>query len=271
MKEFQHYCKEGDNGMKKSRVLIAVLIIITALAGGIMIYFENSKRLGEIDVYVVQQDIVIEPNEKITKDKVTKVKRNPFYLPEGTILDNSMIDKYAISPLHGGRGILNKEISDNPNVDTQLGYNLKPGERIISLTVNNAESIGGILNKGQFIDLHWIRELEDNKESKIIPLYSHVEILDIRTKEGLSIHQKEGNKEGSKINVINADGNAKKDIYPLEVVVRVTVEQARDIKLAKASGKIAIVLNPHKQSDDIQTTPINTLELGQLEVKEDEQ
>ncbi|WP_128896644.1 Flp pilus assembly protein CpaB [Longirhabdus pacifica] len=221
--------------MKKKWIIIVVAIAI-GMIGTLLIYIENTKRLHEIDIYVAKVDIP--ENTKITKEMVTKEKKKSHYLMDGTLVDDAMIGQYTTVPIYQHESFLKVKLHDG-RVNKSVGYDVKEGERIVSITVDNAESIGGVVKAGQFVDLIWVHETQDQlKVAK--PLYQHVEVLDLRTKTGLS-ESKEGSESG--IQFINTNATAERE-YPLELVLRVSQEQSVAISLAEESGKVKVVLDP---------------------------
>jgi len=237
--------------MKNSKVGLIFLIMIFVVVGCYLLYSEITARLNEQTVYVVKSGVDILPNEKITADKLVKKSVQPYYLPADTILDDSMIGMYAKTTLFSDRTILKREVDPSPIVELAIGgFNLNAGERLVSVTVNNAESLGGLLAKGQFVDLHWVQIDRTTQEGVISSLFNHLEVIDIRSNEALSINQTVGKETGGLI--INTEqGQGKKNLFPMEVILRVTSEQAMRINLAEETGTIKVVLNPHRQDDGV--------------------
>jgi Flp pilus assembly protein CpaB len=247
--------------MNKRSLLLILMVMICLLTGGVLIFSENKKRLQESQVYQIKGDVIIEPNQKITEDMVEKVSQRVFYLPKDTILDNSMVGKYAKTTLYGGRPIVRREIDASPIVDNKLGYNLKPGERVVSITIDISESVGGLVTKGQYVDLQWVYSVD--QQTKINqPLFNHLEVLDVHSKYGATIGGSSQKSESSKINLVGDTGSTGlKDMFPLEAIIRVTDVQLQAINLAEESGKVKLGINPAKEDTSLPLPPISTEEL----------
>jgi Flp pilus assembly protein CpaB len=250
----------GENMSKKS-VTLLFFVVFCLLIGSVLIYFSISKKLEEGTIYTVKVNETIEPNQQISKDKLEKSLKRIYYLPKDTILDASMIGKYAKTKLLGGREILSREVDPNPTIDSNLGYNLKPGEKTVSITLDNTDSVGGIVSKGQFVDVKFIRNLDQQK--KILkPLFNHVEVLDVRSKYGVSLDKLAAKENNTKIKIVGDSGvTDMKDMYPLEAVLRVNDGQSNEILLAKKSGSVTISINPLKEDSSSPAGAISTDDL----------
>ncbi|MDB5054061.1 MAG: CpaB [Bacilli bacterium] len=249
--------------MKPRSMALIFIVFVCFIVGGFFLYFGVNKQLHEDLVYVVKPGMDIETNVQITKSMLVQLKKHTVDLPPTTILDDSMVGKYAKYTLFGGRAILQREIDQEATVDTGLGFNLKPGERMVSVTADNNDSIGGMLNKGLFVDIQWVKSLNGNAEKKaIVPLFEHLEILDIRSKYGASIFDKAANqKSDSKIKIVADAGKDLKDLYPLEIVLRASPEEMETINLAKKSGNLTLGLNPEKQDSNVKLPSLTSDDL----------
>ncbi|WP_129721372.1 Flp pilus assembly protein CpaB [Xylanivirga thermophila] len=170
----------------KNRTAIGITSIILALiiSFGVTPLLNNAMKK---QTEVVRASKNIRKGEKITKDKIIKVKVGAYNLPQDIIKDpDKLIGSYANTDIYKDDYFLSTKISNVKGKDDPYLYEI--GDRMaVSITVKNfAAGLSGKLKSGDIVSL--ISSNEDG--ASIIPELQYVEILALTVKSGSDMEEK---------------------------------------------------------------------------------
>lgn len=163
----------------KNRTVLGLASIILAL----VLSFGVTPLLNKAMIHqetIIRANENIKKGEKITTEKITKVKVGGYNLPEAVIKEESkIIGKYAKSDIYKDDYFLQSKISDSIDNDT---YYLEDKNMEISITVKNlAAGLSGNLRSGDIVSV--ISSSEEGVSPQIIPELQYVKVISATSKE----------------------------------------------------------------------------------------
>jgi len=210
----------------KSRVTIGILSIILAL----VLSFGVTPLLNqamESQVEIIKAIKTIEKGEKITADKITKIKVGQYNLEQEVIKDSdAVIGKYATTDIYKGDFFLPSKISDVKGKENYYLYDVEKNtdHLAVSITIKTvASGLSEKLKSGDIISI--ISSIDHDVEPTVIPELRYVEVLAVTNKAGQDIGEKR-----------------EEDELTATIVLSVTELQAEKLVFHEQQGDIHIAL-----------------------------
>lgn len=189
----------------KNRTVLGLASIILALILSFGVTPLLNKAMTHQET-IIRANENIKKGEKITTEKITKVKVGGYNLPEEVLKEeNELIGKYAKTDIYKDDYFLQSKISDSLNSDT---YYLEDENMEISITVKNlAAGLSGNLKSGDIVSV--ISSSDEGVSPQIIPELQYVKVISATSKE---VDDIEGEKRelASTINLIVEKNQAEK-------------------------------------------------------------
>ena len=210
----------------KNRTLVGVICIIFALILSFGVTpILNESMSSQVEIIRAREDI--KKGEKITKEKVIKVKVGGYNLPNKVIKeDDDVIGKYAKQNIFKGDYFLPAKISSEvSSVDPYL--NNLDDEMAVSITIKNfAAGLSAKLREGDIVTI--LSSNEEDKSVNIIPELKYVEVLSTTDKKGIDKEEGDIEKEEEEL--------------PATVTLLVSESQAKKLVECEQNGNIHIAL-----------------------------
>ncbi|SHH59128.1 Flp pilus assembly protein CpaB [Sporanaerobacter acetigenes] len=211
----------------KNRTVLGIASIVLALviSFGITPLLSNAMK-SQVEIVRAGKDI--KKGEKITSDKVIKIKVGGYNLP-GSVIKKSddVVGKYAKENIYKDDYFLSSKISNvKSNIDSYL-YDLGEDKMAVSITIKNfAAGLSGKLKPGDIVS---VISTNEDKSTSIVPELRYVEVLAVTTKEGADKEERDIEKE-------------EEEELPATVTLIVGDVQAEKLIMCEQSGNIHLAL-----------------------------
>lgn len=217
--------------------LVAMLGIQQAMQGG------QTHASPKIRVLVAKTDI--QPGVELTEENVQFAEMAPEAVPEDAVTTREQFEERALTYGVVAQDIIRTSKLGNKGEFTQ-STQIKPGMRVISISVNDTHTLSGLLRPGDRVDLlvtYQSRSARGTMTSKTKTLLEYVEVFatDDRT---------------------ISDGARNSETKAKIVSLLVTPEQVNYIKLAESKGELAL---SWRNPDDDKTVEIADIDSQLLE------
>lgn len=165
--------------MKGKMFLIAAVIFGLAAALAMMYYLKTlSQQTADPNltkIVVAKTDI---PSRTIlAPDLLETIDFPAAHLPPGAVSDQSSIQGLiTLSPILKGEPVLKGHLAGMDNHQHGLAFKVKPGQRAISVAVDEVSGVSGMLVPGDRVDVFGTIDLPESGATAIIGVYD-VEIL----------------------------------------------------------------------------------------------
>lgn len=226
--------------MKSKLIFILALIFGLTAAYLTFNYLEQMRESMDNREYtrilVAARDI---PTQTIITAEMVKMKAFPSeFINNQEILDiNEAVGKVSLTNFNQGEVILAHRLIKRSDRKQGLAYAIETGMRAMSVTVDEASGVAGLIKIGDRVDI--IARL--NGEEGLMPPSSVVVLQNI---EVLAL--------GSSIT--DNPNNSKEKTTAKTVTLAVTLENSLRLKTAIESGKISLILR--SPADKVVSTPV---------------
>lgn len=207
----------------KNRTALGIASIFLAFVISFGITPLLSKAMKS-QVEIVRANKNIKKGEKITSDKITKVKVGGYNLPQSVIKkSDEIVGKYAKENIYKDDYFLSSKISSEAS-STDPYLNELNGKVAVSATIKTfASGLSGKLQSGDIVS---VLSSDEDKNVFIIPELKYVEVLAVTDKEGADREERDIEKEE----------------LPATVTLLVGEEQAEKLVEYEQNGDIHIAL-----------------------------
>ena len=165
--------------MKGKAFLIAAVVFGLAAALAMMFYLKTLSQ-GTADptlVKVVVAKAEIPSRTVLAPDLLETIDFPAAYLPPGAVSDQgSILGLITLSPVLKGEPVLKGHLAGVDNYQHGLAFKVRPGQRAISVAVDEVSGVSGMLGPGDRVDVCGTIDLPERGTAAIVGV-SDVEIL----------------------------------------------------------------------------------------------
>ncbi len=258
--------------MAKKKLLIAAFIVGAFAA--LLVYLYHQQQEKKVETFMADQVEVIKAARDIpagtplTEDKVTSEKVPRRFLPPNPI-QKSEFDIYAGTPvashIEEGAMILTSDFAVS-EVSSNLSSKIPPGERAMSIPVDNISGISGLLRPGDRVDI--LGTFPVGSKDQVIQeagggqSVGYVTMTLLQNVTLLAVGQ-----EISGVNVGRQQGSGRARGGYSTVTASVTIDEAELLTIAQTRGELMLLLR-HNEDVEIGSVKRKTLKqvLEDLEV-----
>jgi pilus assembly protein CpaB len=252
--------------MAKKKLLIAAIIVGAFAALLVWLYHQQQKKKVENfmadQVEVIKAARDIPAGTPLTEDKVTSEKVPRRFLPPNPVQKDEF-DIYAGTPVAGhveeGAMILTSDFAV-AETSSQLSGNIPPGERAMSVPVDNISGVSGLLRPGDRVDI--LGTFPISSQDQVIPeaggsdSVGYVTMTLLQNVTLLAVGQ-----EISGVTSGQQQGSGRARGGYSTVTAAVTIDEAELVTIAQTRGELTLLL---RHTEDIEIGSVKRKTLRQV-------
>nr|WP_320145273.1 Flp pilus assembly protein CpaB [uncultured Anaeromusa sp.] len=231
-------------------VALAISLVTATLAYQYLKGASALKNEGELQTVVVAKSDII-PKTRLTAEMLKEEKVPGKYAQPGAITSlSSLVGVVAKDSIGAGEQITERRLLLDMKGVGFTGI-IPANKRAMALAVNDANSVGGLIKAGDYVDALVTFDSGSVGENASRMLLQKLLVLAVNRETGLDSGSNAASNEGGKV-------VPKEASKATTVTVAVDPEDASKLFLAQDKGKVALILRPYLPVPEQVITPVST-------------